>query len=54
MQMILFLGRKNSVPQNHLVLHENALYAENIFARNSDFIFIIRNSDGLSSRHMLA
>ena len=54
LQRILFSGRKNSAPENHLVFRGKVLYAGDIFPRNSDFTFIIKNLDRLSSRHGLA
>lgn len=54
LQGILFSGRKNLVPKNHLVFHRKVSYAGDIFARNSDFTLILKNSDRLSSRHGLA
>ena len=54
LQRILFSGRKNFVPENHLVFHRKVSYAEDIFARNSDFTLILKNSDRLSSRHRMA
>ena len=54
LQRILFSGRKNFVPENHLVFHRKVSYAGDIFARNSDFTLILKNSDRLSSKHRLA
>lgn len=39
LQMILFPGRKNAVPQYHLVFHGKVPYAEATFARNRFHVY---------------